>query len=170
MANAIVQGLRGKTDAAWAKLNRLVQGMEPYLDRTNAPGEWTTRETLCHLAGSESPRLVDVVRTFSRTDYPRFDLHPADTAVTPEREEMTLAQLVGLLETQRTEIYAYLDSLPEVDLTERKLRIPLFKQFMGTDEISLAQFVGAMFDFHWNDHASQLAKIREAVGLAEVKK
>jgi DinB family protein len=169
MANAITQELRGKTDTAWAKLTRLVQGMESYLDRADAPGEWTARETLCHLVGSESPRLVDLLRTFSRTDYPTFDLQPADTAVTPEREEMTLAQLVGLLDTQRTEVYAYLDSLPECELTERKLRIPLFKQFMGTDEISLARFVGAMFDFHWNDHVSQLAKIRKAVGLAEAK-
>jgi len=26
-------------------------------------------------------------------------------------------------------------------------------------------YVGAMFDYHWNDHAGQLEKIRQAVGL-----
>jgi len=36
---------------------------------------------------------------------------------------------------------------------------------MGTEEIPLAQYVGALFDFHWNDHAGQIAKIRKAVGL-----
>ena len=51
-------------------------------------------------------------------------------------------------------------------MDRRKLRIPPFKQFVGTDEISLAMFVGGMYDYHWNDHAGQLAKIRKAAGLA----
>lgn len=36
---------------------------------------------------------------------------------------------------------------------------------MGTDEITVPVFVGAMFDYHWHDHAGQLAKIRAVVGL-----
>lgn len=43
------------------------------------------------------------------------------------------------------------------------------QEFMGTDEISLAIFTGAMFDYHWQDHAGQLAKIRKAAGLPEAK-
>jgi hypothetical protein len=39
---------------------------------------------------------------------------------------------------------------------------------MGTDEITLSVFVGALFEYHWNDHASQLAKIRDAVGLPPI--
>jgi hypothetical protein len=168
MANATLQELRAKTDAAWAKLTRQLDGMEPHLDRGDAPGEWTARETLSHLLGPDSPGLVDLLRTFSRTDYPLFELQPADTALTPVRERMTLAELVGALDAQRQDAYAYLESLPDAtDLTERKLRVPLFKPFMGTDEVSLAKFVGAMLDFHWNDHASQLAKIRRAAGLSQ---
>ena len=67
-----------------------------------------------------------------------------------------------------TEMLGYLDGLREADL-QRKARIPLFKQFMGTDEIPIPMFVGAMLDFHWNDHAGQLAKIRQAVGLPEAR-
>jgi hypothetical protein len=29
-------------------------------------------------------------------------------------------------------------------------------------------YVGAMFDYHWNDHARQIAKIRKANGLLAV--
>jgi hypothetical protein len=36
---------------------------------------------------------------------------------------------------------------------------------MGTDEITIEMYLGAMFDYHWNDHAGQLEKIRQAVGL-----
>jgi hypothetical protein len=35
---------------------------------------------------------------------------------------------------------------------------------MGTDEITLPVYVGAMFDYHWNDHAGQIAEIRKANG------
>ena len=40
---------------------------------------------------------------------------------------------------------------------------------MGTDEIPIPMFVGAMFDYHWNDHAGHIAKIRKAAGLPEAK-
>ena len=60
----------------------------------------------------------------------------------------------------------YLESLGEADLG-RKAKIPLFKQFMGTDEITLPVYVGAMFDYHLNDHAGQIAKIRKANGMPD---
>lgn len=66
-------------------------------------------------------------------------------------------------------MFAYLEGLPEADLQQRKARIPFFKQFMGTDEIPLSVYVGALFNFHWNEHAGQLAKIRRAVGLPDAK-
>ena len=40
---------------------------------------------------------------------------------------------------------------------------------MGTDEIPIHVYVGALFELHWNDHAGQLGKIRKAVGLPEAK-
>jgi hypothetical protein len=47
----------------------------------------------------------------------------------------------------------------------RQARIPLFKQFMQKEETPIAVYVGALFDYHWNDHAGQLGKIRKAAGL-----
>jgi hypothetical protein len=38
---------------------------------------------------------------------------------------------------------------------------------MGTDEITLPVYVGAMFDYHWNDHAGQIAEIRKANGMPD---
>jgi hypothetical protein len=79
---------------------------------------------------------------------------------------MTLPQFVDALAAQQRSVLDYLESLSDVDL-QRKARIPLFKTFMGTDEITLPIYAGAMFDYHWNDHAGQVAKIRKAVGLPE---
>ena len=49
MAHATVNDLRGRANKAWAQLRAQLQGMEPYLDKSDAPGQWTTREVLSHL-------------------------------------------------------------------------------------------------------------------------
>jgi hypothetical protein len=80
---------------------------------------------------------------------------------------MSLAELTAALDAQRVQVFAYLETLGEPALG-RKARIPLFEPIVGTDEITLAIFVGAMFDRHWHAHADQLAQIRQAVGLPEM--
>jgi hypothetical protein len=169
MANAILDGLRAKSDAAFENVSAQLQGMDAHLDRADGPGEWTAREVICHLLGDASFDVTAFLASFARSDYPTVDLQPGQLHVTAERRGMSLKQLTDGLRAQRGQVFAYLSGLPEADLGARKLRIPLFKQFMATDEVSLAMFVGAMFDFHWNDHAGQLAKIRKAAGLPEAK-
>ena len=166
MASAAVNELKKKSDAAAANLSRQLQGMEPHLDKSDAPGEWTTRQVLAHLLEDPDWKPVAVLKSFSTSNLPVIEIKPGLTPVTPERQKMTLAQLHEQLEAQRRDIFAYLESLGEADLG-RKAKIPLFKQFMGTDEITLPVYVGAMFDFHWNDHAGQIAKIRKANGMPD---
>jgi len=166
MASAVVNELKKKSDAAAANLARQLLDMEPHLDSSDAPGEWTTRQVLCHLL-SEPHATLATLKSFAASNPPLIEIEPGDAHVTPEQQRMTTAQLLDALEAQRREIFGYLDSVSEADLA-RKAKIPLFKQFMGTDEITLPVYVGAMFDFHWNDHAGQIAKIRKANGLPAV--
>ena len=166
MASPTVSDLRRKSEAAAANLSKQLRGMEPYLDKSDAPGEWTTRQVLCHLLADPGSKPVAMLRSFATSNLPVIEIKPGDAPVTPERQNMTLAQLWEALEAQRRDIFSYLESLTETDLG-RKAKIPLFKQFMGTDDIALPTYVGAMFDFHWNDHAGQIAKIRKANGLAD---
>lgn len=165
MASKIAQDLKGRTDAAWANLTRQLQGMEPYMERSDAPGEWTTRQVLTHLLFEPGWNPVDFLKKFAERDLPPGEIKAGEVAMTPERRTMNLRQSIDALDAQRRGVFAYLDGLPEADLERRKARIPFFKQFMGTEEISLPVYVGALFDFHWQDHAGQLAKIRKAVGL-----
>ena len=164
MASAVVNELKKKSDAAAANLARQLQDMEPHLDSSDAPGEWTTREVLCHLLSDPDWEPLAELKSFATSNLPLIEIEPGETNVTPERKKMTKAQLLDALEAQRREIFGYLDSLSDADLA-RKAKIPLFKQFMGTDEIALPVYVGAMFDYHWNDHAGQIAKIRKANGM-----
>jgi len=166
MASTPVIELKKKSDAAAANLSKQLQGMEPYLDKSDAAGEWTTRQVLCHLLGDPGSKPVAMLKSFTSANLPVIEIKPGDAPVTPERQKMTLAQLREALEGQRRDIFGYLESLDDAALG-RKAKIPLFKQFMGTDEIALPVYVGAMFDYHWNDHAGQIAKIRKANGMPD---
>jgi hypothetical protein len=168
MANATVNELRRKNEAAWLHLGRQLEGMNAHLERADAPGQWTAREVLCHLLFEPGWKPAALLGRFAVTDLPVVDITPGEVTVTPERRGMTLGELTGALDAQRREVFAYLETLGEADLA-RKARIPLFKEVIGTDEITLPIFVGAIFDRHWSGHAEQLAKIRQAAGLPETK-
>ncbi|HEY7365595.1 MAG TPA: DinB family protein [Methylomirabilota bacterium] len=167
MASKRAQSLKLKNDAAWAELTRQLHGMEAHLERSDALGEWTTRQVLCHLLFEPGWTPEATLKSFSERELPLIDVQPGQTTVNEERRRMTLRQLLDGLDAQRKAVFTYLEALSDDDLERRKARIPLFKQFMGTDEIPLGRFVGAMYEFHWKDHAGQLGKIRKAAGLPE---
>ena len=167
MASAVVSELKKKSDAAAGNLTRQLQDMEAYLDKSDAPGEWTTRQVLCHLLAEPDSKPVATLKSFATSNLPLIEIAPGEAHVTAERLKMTKAELLNALEAQRRDIFSYLESLDDADLG-RKAKIPLFKQFMGTDEIALPVYVGALFDYHWNDHAGQIAKIRKANGMPAV--
>ena len=166
--HATVRELRKTSDAARERLGRQLAGMEAHLERTHAPGQWTTREVLCHLLGEPGTQLVGLLECFSATDPPLVEITPGLVTVTVERRRMTLAELLAALDAQRTGVLGYLDTLGPDDLG-RKARIPLFAPILGTDEITLPVFVGAMFGMHWDAHADQIGQIRQAVGLSEAE-
>src|SRR5215467_6498376 len=159
------QDLRHRIDAASENLTRQLQGMDAHLERTDAPGEWTTREVLSHLLFEPGFDPAATLAAFSERDYPVVEISPGDTFLDEPRRQMTLSQFRDALDVQRRRVLEYIDGLEEPAFERRKARIPLFKQFMGTDEITIDMYIGAMFDYHWNDHAGQLEKIRQAVGL-----
>jgi DinB superfamily len=165
MTNKTLTELRRRADAAWANLSRQIEGMDAHLDRTDAPGEWTAREVLSHLLFEAGADPATLVARFDAKNFPLLEFEAGLTHLDAARRKMTLAQFRESLDADRRRLFGYLEALPEPDLNARKARIPLFKTFLGTDEVPIGTFVGAMFDYHWNDHAGQIAKIRKAVGL-----
>jgi hypothetical protein len=165
MANKHAQDLQRRIDAASENLSRQLHGMDAHMERADAPGEWTTREVLSHLLFEPGFDPAATLATFSERDYPVIEIAPGDTFLDEQRRQMTLSQFRDALGAQCRRVLDYIEGLEESAFERRKARIPLFKQFMGTDEITIDMYLGAMFDFHWNDHAGQLEKIRQAVGL-----
>lgn len=168
MVNATMTELQRKNDTAWDALGRTLEGMEAHLERTDAPGEWTARQVLCHLLFEPGSRPVALLERFATADPPLMEITPGAVTVTPERQRMTLADLVSALDGQRRDVFGYLATLGDADLA-RRARIPIFGPLLGTDEVPLPVFVGVMFDRHWAAHTEQLAKIRRAAGLPEAK-
>ncbi len=169
MANTIVKDLRAKSEAAWTNLTRQLQGMEPHMERSDAPGEWTTRQVLAHLLAEPGSNPVENLKKFSTKELALVEINPGRVNVTGDRPMMTLRQFLDALDARRQNVLDYLETLSETDLTQRKARIPLFKQLMGTDEVPMHVYAGLLFDRHWNDHVGQLTKIRKAVGLPDAK-
>ena len=165
MASKHAQDLRRRIDVASENLSRQLQGMDAHMERADAPGEWTTREVLSHLLFEPGFDPAATLATFSERDYPVVEIEPGATFLDEQRRQMTLSQFTDALDAQRRRVQEYIEGLEEPAFERRKARIPLFKQFMGTDEITMDMYLGAMFDYHWNDHAGQLEKIRQAVGL-----
>jgi hypothetical protein len=165
MASKHAQDLHHRIDAAFENLNRQLQGMDAHMERSDAPGEWTTREVLSHLLFEPGFDPAATLATFSERDYPVVEISPGDTFLDEPRRQMTLSQFRDALDAQRRRVLESIEELEEPAFGRRRARIPLFRQFMGTDEITIEMYLGAMFDYHWNDHAGQLEKIRQAVGL-----
>ena len=168
MASATVSGLKAKSDAAYANISRQLQGMEPYLDKSDAPGEWTARQVVAHLLFEPGWDPVALLKSFAKTDLPLVEIKGSFTDTSGARATAGVKQLLEALDAQRKAVFGYLEGLSDADL-QRKARIPLFKQLVGNEEVPIPVYVGALFDYHWNDHAGQLAKIRKAVGMPEAK-
>ena len=165
MPGKIASELKAKTDAAWTNLTRQLKGMEPHLERSDEPGQWTTRQVLSHLMFQPGWDPTRTLKSFAPQNLPLMEIVPGEHYINDERKRMSFKQLVDALDEQRQKVFDVVNGLSDADLQARKARIPLFKQVMGTDEVPIAQYVGALYEYHWNDHAGQLAKIRKAVGL-----
>lgn len=168
MVNATVRELQRRNDVVWEALGETLEGMEAYLELTDAPGEWTAREVLCHLLWEPGVQPVALLERCAAGDPPLVDITPGTVTVTPERQRMTLADLLAALDGQRRDVFGYLATLGEADLA-RRARIPAFGPLLGTDEVPLPVFVGIMFDRHWAAHIEQLAKIRRAASFPEAQ-
>src|SRR5260370_41213805 len=112
MRNATVNELRKKNDAAWERLERQRVGMEAHLERAHAPGQWTTRQVLCHLLFEPGFRPPGLLECFAAADPPLIEIIPGVVTVTAERARMTLAELTAPIDAHRRHPFPSLEPLP----------------------------------------------------------
>ena len=88
MSNATLDDLQKKTDAAWATLSRQLQGMEPHMERSDAPGEWTTRQVLSHLLFEPGANFAALLPMFATRDFPVVDVKAGEAIVRSEERRV----------------------------------------------------------------------------------
>jgi hypothetical protein len=169
MASQVVTELRGAADAVWLRLSAQLEGMDCYMERAAAPGQWTARQVLCHLLGAPGWRPVPVLASFVPAGGPAgpgalavVEVKPGEVHLTPERQMMKLQQFKNALARHRREVFDYLATLSDQDLERRAC---VRRLGPGPDEVTIPAWVASTFVAHWSDHADQLAEIRRVVGL-----
>src|SRR4029450_3814385 len=98
MAIAAAQGLKDRAQAAGRTLSAQPKGLEPYLERSDEPGEWTAREVLSHLLFPPGWDAVALLKSFAERELPVVEIEPGDAFMTRERRTMTLAQFMAALD------------------------------------------------------------------------
>jgi hypothetical protein len=106
MANQMVGELRAKTDAAFGNLSRQLRGMEPHMDRADAPGQWTTRQVLSHLLFETGWKPVDTLKTFAHSNLPVIEITPGVVDTSGERATMPLGRFVEAPDPQPASFHA----------------------------------------------------------------
>src|SRR5713226_4738159 len=110
MSNATVNELRKKNDAAWERLERQLAGMEAHLERAHAPGQWTTRQVLCHLLFEPGFRPTGLLECFAAAGAPPIEIIPGVVTVTAARARVTVAELTDAVDAQRRQVFEYLET------------------------------------------------------------
>lgn len=124
--------------------------------RKPAPEEWCVNEVLSHLIGEEIGEWRSRVEAILNEDTPFIDLTPGLTY--PVAHGQTTEKLLASFENEYTEMGRRFEGLTEEQLN-RKAHVPLFKETPIGAYPTLAQFAGAIINFHLNAHIEQLKNL-----------
>ncbi|MDO8615744.1 MAG: DinB family protein [Dehalococcoidia bacterium] len=125
-----------------------------------APGEWCVKEVLSHLMGEETQGFIGGIKRFVEADNPVIDVTPGVTFF-EQRRGKSARELMSQVEARYSEIGRFVGGLTE-DQLSRKATIPLLKETPLGENVTLAQWTGALINFHLNDHIGQLRTLTQA--------
>lgn len=136
-----------------------LEGLDYALDWKEAPEQWSARDIVDHLLGTESSGILYHLERALRGE-PILP-NPGIVSRSPERRAMDIRALRNALEdTYRKAVHLLQEATPE----QWARRVPLLHP-QGSQEIDAIGVVRRFFIAHWNDHARQLATLRERLGI-----
>ena len=128
------------------------------------PGRWSPKQVVSHVLGPEGIGNMPVLQGFIEQDTPRFDLVPEDPFFSEKRAGMTLAALLGEFDLEYGRMADFAAGLNDAQLA-RKAHIPMLKDSPLGEYPTLAEWIGALADWHLGFHADHLKEIRKALGV-----
>ena len=146
------------------RLNRLVEGMDYCLDWKPEDADWSVREVLCHLIDTPKDGLHGVAGAILRDEIQGFDIVADLTNMTPVRQAADLPQLMGEIEAVFSGLEGLVSASSDEDLETKAVPI-YFPSRNATETRSAAVLIGGSLERHWGQHLTQIAGLREALGL-----
>ncbi len=163
----VSQAATSLSDALGQKVRELEEAAAGIGDETAgqrpAEGQWCVKEVLSHLCGDEGEDFGAGLRRFLEEDTPLIGVVAGLPYFTPQRQKMSVSDLLATARRQYGEIAIFLGGLRDDELAH-KARIPLLKETPIGEYATLAQWAGAIINFHLPDHINQLRTIRDQVG------
>ena len=157
----VAQRIRQKAD----EMKRLFKGLDEKTASQAPAGRWSPKEILSHVCGREGVGFMPSLQIFLDQDNPRLDIKPEDPFFSENRRRMALSALLSEFEREYTRIVEFVQGLSEEQL-ERKAHIPLLKETPIGEYPTLAQWAGAIGDYHLGFHIDHLKEILQSLGKA----
>ena len=162
MVSAAAVSLRDALNQKLSELEEAVGGVsDAEAGQRSSEGEWCAKEVLSHLCGEEGERAVSRLRQFVEEDMPLIGIVRGLPYYTPRRQAMSIGDLLAAVRGQYEEMGGFLAGLSD-DQLARMGRVPILKETPLGEDVTLAQWAGAIINFHATDHVGQLRKGRQA--------
>jgi uncharacterized damage-inducible protein DinB len=153
-------GLQQQLDQKVSEIKQAVSGLsEEQASKAPANGEWSAKEVLSHLSGSDSTEFVARLKRILDEDTPRIDVTPGVSHY-EQRKDASTGQLLSQVESAYGEASVFLAGLSEEQLN-RKANVPMLKETPFGENVSLGQLAGLLINFHLNDHLNQLRNLNQ---------
>ncbi len=164
MVSPAATSLRDAMEQKLQELGEALDGLdEAKAGQRAAEEEWCCKEVLSHLTGDEGESFVDGFRRFIDEDTPLIGVMVGLPYYTPKRQAMSLSELRAGVWKRYQEVSDFLGGLSDEQL-ERKGRVPLLKDSPMGEYPTLAQWAGALINFHLPDHINQIRNARQQIG------
>ena len=157
----LAQTIRQKLE----EMNRVCAGLDEAKASRAPAGRWSPKEIISHLSGPEGIGLLPAFQAILTQDTPRIDIEAADSYYTGKRPQMTFAELLSQLNGEYGSIAELVTGLSDEQLA-RKAHIPLFKESPLGEYPTLGVFVGALAEYHMDEHINHMKEILAALGAA----
>jgi hypothetical protein len=157
----LAQTIRQKLE----EMNRLCEGLDEATASRAPACRWSPKEILSHLSGPEGIGIVPALQAILKQDTPRLDMEAANSYFSGKRPQMTFSELLSQLNGEYGRMAELVTSLSAEQLA-RKAHIPLFKETPMGEYPTLAMFVGALAEYHMDDHINHLKEVLQLLGVA----
>jgi len=154
----LAQGVRHKVE----EMKSLCAGIDEETAARAPSGRWSPKQIISHLCGREGVGGIAIIRTILEQDTPRVDIEAANPFYTESRASMTLGELLMQFEREYLQIAQLVEGLTAEQLG-RKAHIPLLKETPMGEYPTLAEFVGAISEYHMDFHIKHMREVLEAL-------